>query len=556
MQKKMIAIIVFCYGVLMGTSFIRPLVIRQIMDGGLLEKNFYIILEFAVVLLCISVLEEGVRILQAKLFVDLKNRVVLELYSKVFHKLMYAKMSYFSKNNASEVINRFSTDIDNASLLIDNNVMSVVSYVLQIISGVIGLVVVNWHLAILVLCIVPVKYILIFFFSKKKEHLMEKWIEKIAEFSAWFDDTINGVREIKLWGMYKAKNQEMRKFQKEVLILGKKTTLLETYNYSVDSLLQWMMVCILYGIGGYLVCKKRLSIGGLTAFISYSNYVIGPIALVFNLRFIWAQIKPSINRLDKFFAEETEREWNSPYDIKKFQKEIVFNKVSFSYSKQVLLKEINLTIHKGEKIAIVGENGSGKSTIINMLLRFLEPNEGVIAIDGIDIQKYSLKQYRELYAVVSQEIYLFKESLYNNVAMGRTIDKEVLNTMCQKLNLQTFLSKLSSGIETTLERNGENLSGGERQKVALLRAIIKDAPILILDEATSNMDSISEREILNYIKGIRDITLILISHRINVIADSDCIYVLQKGNIVARGTDKQLKEQCKLYRQLYGEEEK
>lgn len=535
MQKKMIAIIVFCYGVLMGTSFIRPLVIRQIMDGGLLEKNFYIILEFAVVLLCISVLEEGGRILQAKLFVDLKNRVVLELYSKVFHKLMYAKMSYFSKNNASEVINRFSTDIDNASLLIDNNVMSVVSYVLQIISGVIGLVVVNWHLAILVLCIVPVKYILIFFFSKKKEHLMEKWIEKIAEFSAWFDDTINGVREIKLWGMYKAKNQEMRKFQKEVLILGKKTTLLETYNYSVDSLLQWMMVCILYGIGGYLVCKKRLSIGGLTAFISYSNYVIGPIALVFNLRFIWAQIKPSINRLDKFFAEETEREWNSPYDIKKFQKEIVFNKVSFSYSKQVLLKEINLTIHKGEKIAIVGENGSGKSTIINMLLRFLEPNEGVIAIDGIDIQKYSLKQYRELYAVVSQEIYLFKESLYNNVAMGRTIDKEVLNTMCQKLNLQTFLSKLSSGIETTLERNGENLSGGERQKVALLRAIIKDAPILILDEATANIDK-GYDEFLNDIihSEFQNKTIILITHRIESLKNMDKIYQIHNHSIIEK----------------------
>lgn len=534
-KKKMIAIIVFCYGVLMGTSFIRPLVIRQIMDGGLLEKNFYIILEFAVVLLCISVLEEGVRILQAKLFVDLKNRVVLELYSKVFHKLMYAKMSYFSKNNASEVINRFSTDIDNASLLIDNNVMSVVSYVLQIISGVIGLVVVNWHLAILVLCIVPVKYILIFFFSKKKEHLMEKWIEKIAEFSAWFDDTINGVREIKLWGMYKAKNQEMRKFQKEVLILGKKTTLLETYNYSVDSLLQWMMVCILYGIGGYLVCKKRLSIGGLTAFISYSNYVIGPIALVFNLRFIWAQIKPSINRLDKFFAEETEREWNSPYDIKKFQKEIVFNKVSFSYSKQVLLKEINLTIHKGEKIAIVGENGSGKSTIINMLLRFLEPNEGVIAIDGIDIQKYSLKQYRELYAVVSQEIYLFKESLYNNVAMGRTIDKEVLNTMCQKLNLQTFLSKLSSGIETTLERNGENLSGGERQKVALLRAIIKDAPILILDEATANIDK-GYDEFLNDIihSEFQNKTIILITHRIESLKNMDKIYQIHNHSIIEK----------------------
>ena len=335
--------------------------------------------------------------------------------------------------------------------------------------------------------------------------------------------------------MYKAKNQEMRKFQKEVLILGKKTTLLETYNYSVDSLLQWMMVCILYGIGGYLVCKKRLSIGGLTAFISYSNYVIGPIALVFNLRFIWAQIKPSINRLDKFFAEETEREWNSPYDIKKFQKEIVFNKVSFSYSKQVLLKEINLTIHKGEKIAIVGENGSGKSTIINMLLRFLEPNEGVIAIDGIDIQKYSLKQYRELYAVVSQEIYLFKESLYNNVAMGRTIDKEVLNTMCQKLNLQTFLSKLSSGIETTLERNGENLSGGERQKVALLRAIIKDAPILILDEATANIDK-GYDEFLNDIihSEFQNKTIILITHRIESLKNMDKIYQIHNHSIIEK----------------------
>lgn len=154
MQKKLIAIIVFCYGVLMGTSFIRPLVIRQIMDGGLLEKNFNLILKFAVVLLGISVLEEGIRILQAKLFVDLKNRVVLGLYTKVFHKLMYAKMSYFSRNNASEVINKFSTDINSVSLLIDNNMMSVVSYVLQIISGIIGLFVVNWHLAILVLGIV------------------------------------------------------------------------------------------------------------------------------------------------------------------------------------------------------------------------------------------------------------------------------------------------------------------------------------------------------------------------------------------------------------------
>ena len=170
-----------------------------------------------------------------------------------------------------------------------------------------------------------------------------------------------------------------------------------------------------------------------------------------------------------------------------------------------------------------------------MLLRFLEPNEGVIAIDGIDIQKYSLKQYRELYAVVSQEIYLFKEILYNNVAMGRTIDKEVLNTMCQKLNLQTFLSKLSSGIETTLERNGENLSGGERQKVALLRAIIKDAPILILDEATANIDK-GYDEFLNDIihSEFQNKTIILITHRIESLKNMDKIYQIHNHSIIEK----------------------
>lgn len=445
---------------------------------------------------------------------------------------MHIKVSYFSRNNASEVINKLSTDIDTVSILVDSNIMSVVSYILQIVCGVIGLFVVNWRLAILVLCIVPVKFVLITYLSQKKENLMRKWIEKITEFSAWFDDTINGVREIKLWGMYKEKNREMRKLQKEVLRLGKKTTLLETYNYSGDTLLQWVMVSVIYGIGGYLVCKNRLSIGGLTAFISYSNYVIGPIALVFNLRFIWAQIKPSINRLDKFFDEETEGRQNLSYDIDKFQNEIVFNKVTFSYSQQELLKEINLTIHKGEKIAIIGENGSGKSTIISMLLRFLEPKEGSISVDGRDIQEYSLKQYRNLYAVVSQEIYLFKDSLYNNVVMGKSVENEELNRICEKLNLQAFLSKLPEGLETSLERNGENLSGGERQKVALLRAIIKDAPILILDEATANIDKEYDEFLNRAIQTeFKDKTIIMITHRMENLRGMDKIYRIQNYSL-------------------------
>lgn len=480
-------------------------------------------------------MEEVVRIFQAKLFVDLNNRIVLGMYTKVFQKLMCTKMSYFSRNNASELINKFSTDINNVSLLVDSNIMSVVNYVLQIVSGVIGLFIVNWKLALLVLCVVPLKYFLIRFFSKKKEQLMKIWIEKMTEFSAWFDDTINGVREVKLWGISKIKEREMRRIQRETLKLGKKTTLLQTYNMSGDALLQWLIVSLLYGIGGYLICKNSISIGGLTAFISYSNYVIGPIALVFNLRFIFAQIKPSIERLEEFFDEEIEEEIECPRNIETFQKEIRFSNVKFSYSDRVLLSGINLTIHKGEKVAIIGENGSGKTTILSMLLRFLKPNEGTIFVDEIDVQEYCLGKYRNLFSVVSQDIYLFTDSIYNNVVMGKQIEDEELNKMCEKLNLKTFISKFSEGLETRLEKNGENLSGGERQKVALLRAVIKDAPILILDEATANIDK-GYDEFLNDIihTEFQDKTIILITHRTESLRNMDKIYQIYNHSIIEK----------------------
>ena len=182
-------------------------------------------------------------------------------------------------------------------------------------------------------------------------------------------------------------------------------------------------------------------------------------------------------------------------------------------------------------------------------MEFYSPDKGHIYVDGAELQNFEVQEIRKAVVYVSQEDFLFTASVRENLKMGNEeISDEEMIEISRKMGVHQFVSKMERAYDSVLEERGKNLS--------LTRAILRHPKILILDEATSNMDSISEREILNYIKGIRDITLILISHRINVIADSDCIYVLQKGNIVARGTDKQLKEQCKLYRQLYGEEEK
>ena len=179
------------------------------------------------------------------------------------------------------------------------------------------------------------------------------------------------------------------------------------------------------------------------------------------------------------------------------------------------------------------------------------------SLDIVVVARPQVQEIRKAVVYVSQEDFLFTASVRENLKMGNEeISDEEMIEISRKMGVHQFVSKMERAYDSVLEERGKNLSKGQRQKLSLTRAILRHPKILILDEATSNMDSISEREILNYIKGIRDITLILISHRINAIADSDCIYVLQKGNIVARGTDKQLKEQCKLYRQLYGEEEK
>lgn len=458
--------------------------------------------------------------------------MVLELYSKVFQKLLYAKMDYFAHNNSTEIMNRISTDISSVSIFVDGSMMSVLSYVLQIISGIVGLFIINWKLACIVLSIVPVKYLLIRFFSDRKEEAVRQWMDMEAEFAAWFDDTVNGIREIKLWNLYRIKRRELRYRQKKVLELNKKSSLLGTYNASADSILQGTVTSVLYGIGGYLICQGRLTLGGITAFISYSNYVTGPIALVFNLRFIFAQIKPSIQRLQDFLKVETERNARSQLGIKDFCQDILFENIEFAYTDQPVIRDASFKICRGERIAIVGENGSGKSTLIGLLLRFLNPQKGHIYVDGIDIEEYKMEQYRELFSVVSQDIYLFKDTVRNNITMDNVINDEEFEQLCRQMNLQEFIEKLPQGEESMLEKNGENLSGGERQKIALIRAIVKDSPILILDEATANIDRGYDEFLHHYIlHDFPDKTLIVITHKTENLSGMDKIYKVENHTV-------------------------
>lgn len=530
-KKNTVILIVFCYLILIGISFLRPMILKVIMDEGIIKKNIRLIIYLSLSLTALISIEEVTSILQSKLFADFQNKFVLSLYIKVGQILYRAKQDYFTNNSSTEIINKLSTDINSVSTLMDSNIMYVLGYVLQIISGVIGLFVINWKLAFLIIIVVPIKYLLIKFFSEKAQKLFEKEIDLSSKFSAWFGDIINGIREVKLWNLYEEKQKNLITKQKEILLINKKCKSIQAYNMSTDSAIKGLITAFLYGIGGYLICKSELTLGSLTAFITYSNYVINPLSVVMNLKFIFAQIKPSADRLRNFF--KTDMEQTKGNDICQLKKQISFENVSFCYDNgKMVLENINLKIEKGEKIAIIGDNGSGKSTLISMLLRFIEPQKGHIYIDGVDVKKYDMDQYRNLFSVVEQHTYLFEDTLWNNIVMGKNVLKEEMNESIKNMNMQEFITKLPGGYDYKIQKNGENFSGGERQKISLLRAIVKNSSILILDEATSNIDEKFDEFLYQYIlREFSDKTIIIITHNKKHLKWMDKTYFIQNGSI-------------------------
>ena len=311
--------------------------------------------------------------------------------------------------------------------------------------------------------------------------------------------------------------------------------------------------------GGYLAIQGKITVGNIQSFIQYNKQFTQPINQIAQISSMLQAMVAAAERVFEFLEQPEEIETaKGEIDTSKIKGNVEFKHVNFGYDEdKTIINDFSANIKEGQKIAIVGPTGAGKTTMVKLLMRFYDVNSGEINIDGHNIKDFKRGELRKMFGMVLQDTWLFGGTVKENIKYGNeeATDGEVIEA-AKAAHVHHFIKTLPKGYNSILNEESSNVSAGQKQLLTIARVILANPKILILDEATSNMDSISEREILNYIKGIRDITLILISHRINVIADSDCIYVLQKGNIVARGTDEQLKEQCELYRQLYGEEEK
>jgi len=515
-----------------AVGFLQPLVIQSITDDGMLQQDMGVIARSVLVLAALVLINQAIDLWQTHIFADIHNQSYYTIFHQVFEKLLHLEKSYFEDKNNTEILSFLQMDVSQVSSITDRYTVMSASYIFRIISGLVGLFVISWKLALVVLAMVPIKFFLVRGLSKRREKAMDEMIESSRDFSRWFGDNLNGVDEIKLWNLFQSREKVFAERQRKLLKLEKKGTMIDAWNTFWEVLLEWSVTIVLYLLGGWLICSGSLTIGAVFAFASYSSYVTGPVSALINIKMYFARIMPSARRLFKFLDMGTEQD-SGTGKLKSRPPKLEFKDIQFRYEEnRPILQGINFTVEPGEKVAIIGQNGSGKSTILNLLLRFYQPNGGQILADGIDVNLISLEEYRGLFSVVSQEPYLFLGDILENTDLAGEATKEQLEAALQASGVASYITRMPEGEKTQIGRNGAKLSGGEKQKLAVARALLKDAPVVILDEATSGFDVESDAYLHDIIVNqMQEKSVIMITHHYNHLEGMDKVYRLEEGGL-------------------------
>lgn len=371
------------------------------------------------------------------------------------------------------------------------------------------------------------------YFAKKQKSIMDEFIIRNQKYARWFGDTAGGVKEVKLFNVLDKKHNEFVHNQNEIIEKQKQMNMLNQWNAIIDTIMVEVLSTLLYIIGANLVFDFQLSVGSVFAFITYSAYVTGPISAILNIGYLLSGIIPSTKRYYDFM--DLQEEDDSGELIAPDFGELALKNIFFGYeADKPILVDINIDFPTGSKTALIGRNGSGKTTIINLLTRLYVPINGKILLNGIDISMISLQEYRNMVSVVSQQIYLFNDTIRNNICLYKQVDDAVIEEACKDSGLEDFIKDVS--LDYVVGQNGARLSGGQKQKIALARALIHDKPIIIFDEATSNTDAYSEQQINGLLNTkLKENTVIVITHKKEILSEVDQIVVLKEGVVTDIG---------------------
>lgn len=532
-HKRIIGVIIGCLLISTGLNLCIPLISRQIMDDGFIGGNKSLLIKLVLITLVIYGVNSLIDIIKEKKRVDISSKIQYFLSEQSFSHLMKLRMSYFNSTNYAEILNNVNMDISKMTSVADSSVFFVVTQAFSMVGGGIGLFIIDYRMTILVLIFIPVKCIVMKHFAKKQKSIMDDFIISNQKYARWFGETVGGVEEVKLFNIFDKKHKEFALNQNNLIDKQKQMSMLNQWNSIVDTIMVEVLSTLLYIVGANLVFDLQLSVGSVFSFITYSAYVTGPISAILNIGYLLSGIIPSTKRYYEFMDLQEEEDKGKLTES--FLGDLKLEDVSFSYEiDKPILRNVNIEFLKGSKTAIIGRNGSGKTTIINLLTRMYEPMKGQILLNEVNISEITLETYRNMISVVSQQIYLFNDTIRNNICLYKEVDDEIIDTACKDSGLEDFLKEVS--LDYVVGQNGAMLSGGQKQKIALARSLVHDRPIIIFDEATSNTDVYSEHQINGLLHTrLKEKTVIVITHKKEILSEVDQIIMLKNGVVVEAG---------------------
>lgn len=494
--------------------------------------------------------------LSAAALVPIRTGIMRDLRNQIYEKINNLPLSYFSQEKKGDIMSRMTNDIAE----IENSVISSLEMIFKnpvmIIIYLTVLFVMSWRLTVFVLILLPVSGLLIGRIGKslKKRSLLGQTLS--GELLSQLEETLGGLRIIKA---FNAETKVIRRFSdlnERIRKTFNKLHMRYFLAHPISEFLGTTVIAILLWYGGHLILNGQEGISA-PEFIYYLIIfysIIQPFKDLSRAGYSVQKGMASLDRIDTILnAENNIREMEDPITISAFNNEIEFKNVWFRYKEDWILKDINLTIRKGQTVALVGQSGSGKSTMADLIPRFYDVEKGSVNIDGIDIKKLKIKSLRELIGNVNQEAILFNDSIINNIAFGvENATTDEVETAAKIANAHEFILATENGYQTNIGDRGGRLSGGQRQRVSIARAILKNPPILILDEATSALDTESEFLVQEAIEHLlENRTAIVIAHRLSTIRYADIICVISDGCIIEKGTHDELIALGGQYKKLY-----
>jgi subfamily B ATP-binding cassette protein MsbA len=530
--------------------------VKPLLDGIFIEKDQFLLMVLPVVLLCVTVFNGLLVYAQSYLMNYINNWVIADIRQQLFSHMACLPVQFHDRHSSGRLVSRVLNDVGAMGNAVPGVMRKLIQQSLTFIAVMGVAFYQNWQLAAVFLVLIPVSSYAASRVGSRLAPLATRGQQLAEDLTSLLEEAFSGIRILKAYGNERLESDRFWRGQELIVHTGIKSGLLSALTSPVMEIIWVTGIGAIIWYGGYQVINGAMTPGGFFSFLTAVFMASKPIramgAAHNSLQMSIAAAQRVFEILD---VENEEHGDRGKAILPRFSRSLEFRNVSFRYDgrHEMALTGIELTVHAGEVVAFVGRSGSGKSTLVHLVLRFYNPVGGAILIDGQDIRQVTLQSLRRQIGMVPQEPILFDDTVRNNISYGRmgAGDAEIM-TAAKAAGAHEFIERLPNGYETIIGEKGVRLSGGQRQRLAIARAILRDPPILILDEATSSLDSESERIVQwalhNFMKRR---TTLVIAHRLSTVLNAHRIVVLDRGRLAGLGTHEQLLGSCEVYQRLY-----